>query len=59
MVFISNPLRRQPGFIRRNLLEVLSATNPKAKQLQYNEAFNYSSYAREADKSGSIDALYK
>lgn len=54
MVFISNPLRRQPGFIRRNLLEVLSATNPKAKQLQYNEAD-----AREADKSGSIDALYK
>ena len=26
----------------RNLLEVLSATNPKAKQLEYNEAFDYS-----------------
>ena len=41
-----------------NLLEVLSATNPKAKQLGYNEAFDYS-YLKEADKGGFIDALYK
>jgi hypothetical protein len=42
----------------RNLLEVLSATNPKAKQLEYNEAFDYT-YLREADKSGFIEAPYK
>jgi ABC-type nitrate/sulfonate/bicarbonate transport system substrate-binding protein len=41
-----------------NLMEVLSATNPKAKQLGYNEAFDYS-YLKEADKAGFIDALYK
>jgi len=42
----------------RNLMEVLSATNPKAKQLAYTDAFDYS-YLREADKGGFIDALYK
>jgi len=42
----------------RNLMEVLSATNPKAKQLAYTEAFDYS-YLKEADKGGFIDALYK
>jgi hypothetical protein len=42
----------------RNLVEVLSATNPKAKQLDAKEMFDYS-YLREIDKSGFIDALYK
>jgi len=42
----------------RNLMEVLSATNPKAKQLAYGDAFDYS-YLKEADKGGFIDALYK
>jgi ABC-type nitrate/sulfonate/bicarbonate transport system substrate-binding protein len=42
----------------RNLVEVLSATNPKAKQLDPKEMFDYS-YLREIDKSGFIDALYK
>jgi hypothetical protein len=42
----------------RNLLEVLSSTNPKAKQLDAKEMFDYS-YLREIDKSGFIDALYK
>jgi ABC-type nitrate/sulfonate/bicarbonate transport system substrate-binding protein len=42
----------------RNLLEVLSSTNPKAKQLDAKEMFDYS-HLREIDKSGFIDALYK
>lgn len=42
----------------RNLLEVLTATNPKAKLLQSKEMFDYT-YLREIDKSGFIDALYK
>lgn len=42
----------------RNLLDVLSSTNPRAKQLDAKEMFDYS-YLREIDKSGFIDALYK
>ncbi|MBI4524870.1 MAG: ABC transporter substrate-binding protein [Deltaproteobacteria bacterium] len=42
----------------RNLLDVLLTTNPKAKQLDWKEMFDYS-YLREIDKSGFIDALYK
>lgn len=42
----------------RNLLEVLTATNPKAKLLQSKEMFDYT-YLREVDKSGFIDALYR
>ncbi len=42
----------------RNLQEVLSATNPKAKQLQSKDMFDYS-YLREIDQSGFIDALYR
>jgi ABC-type nitrate/sulfonate/bicarbonate transport system substrate-binding protein len=42
----------------RNLLDVLSSTNPKAKQLDAKDMFDYS-YLREIDKSGFIDALYK
>jgi hypothetical protein len=42
----------------RNLLDVLAASNPKAKQLESKEMFDYS-YLREIDKGGFIDALYK
>jgi hypothetical protein len=42
----------------RNLLDVLSSTNPRARQLDSKEMFDYS-YLREIDKSGFIDALYK
>jgi NitT/TauT family transport system substrate-binding protein len=42
----------------RNLLEVLSSTDPKAKQMQWKETVDYS-YLQEIDKSGFIDALYK
>jgi NitT/TauT family transport system substrate-binding protein len=42
----------------RNLLDVLSSTNPRARQLDAKEMFDYS-YLREIDKSGFIDALYK
>ena len=42
----------------RNFIDVLAATNPKAKQLQTKDMFDYS-YLREIDKSGFIDSLYK
>jgi ABC-type nitrate/sulfonate/bicarbonate transport system substrate-binding protein len=42
----------------RNLLEVVGATNPKAKQLQAKDMVDYS-HLREIDQSGFIDALYK
>ena len=42
----------------RNLLDVLSSTNPKAKQLESKDMFDYS-YLREIEKSGFIDGLYK
>jgi len=42
----------------RNLLDVLSSTNPKAKQLESKDMFDYS-YLREMEKSGFIDGLYK
>jgi hypothetical protein len=42
----------------RNLLDVLASNNPKAKQLESKEVFDYS-HLREIDKSGFIDALYK
>jgi ABC-type nitrate/sulfonate/bicarbonate transport system substrate-binding protein len=42
----------------RNLVEVLSATNPKARALDAKEMFDYS-HLREIEKSGFIDALYK
>jgi ABC-type nitrate/sulfonate/bicarbonate transport system substrate-binding protein len=42
----------------RNFIEVLAAANPKAKQLQTKDMFDYS-YLREIDKSGFIEALYK
>jgi ABC-type nitrate/sulfonate/bicarbonate transport system substrate-binding protein len=41
-----------------NFIEVLVAANPKAKQLQTKDMFDYS-YLREIDKSGFIEALYK
>jgi ABC-type nitrate/sulfonate/bicarbonate transport system substrate-binding protein len=42
----------------RNLLEVVRATNPKAKQLQAKDMIDYS-HLREIDQSGFIDALYR
>jgi NitT/TauT family transport system substrate-binding protein len=42
----------------RNLVDILGATNPKAKQLQAKDMFDYS-HLREIDQSGFIDALYK
>jgi ABC-type nitrate/sulfonate/bicarbonate transport system substrate-binding protein len=42
----------------RNLLEVLSAADPKARQLETKDMFDYT-YLTEIDKSGFIDALYK
>jgi NitT/TauT family transport system substrate-binding protein len=42
----------------RNLLEVLSSTNPRARHLDAKDMFDYS-YLREIDKSGFIEALYK
>jgi ABC-type nitrate/sulfonate/bicarbonate transport system substrate-binding protein len=42
----------------RNFLEVLSASNPKAKQLQSKDLFDYS-HLREIEQSGFIDALYR
>ena len=40
----------------RNLLDVLAVGNPKAKELESKEMFDYR-YLREIDKSGFIDAL--
>jgi ABC-type nitrate/sulfonate/bicarbonate transport system substrate-binding protein len=42
----------------RNFIDVLAAANPKAKQLQSKDMFDYS-YLREIDKSGFVEALYK
>lgn len=42
----------------RNFVDVLATTNPKAKQLQSKDMFDYS-YLLEIDKSGFIEALYK
>jgi ABC-type nitrate/sulfonate/bicarbonate transport system substrate-binding protein len=42
----------------RNLLDVLAASNPKAKQLESKDMFDYA-HLREIEKSGFIDALYK
>jgi NitT/TauT family transport system substrate-binding protein len=42
----------------RNLIEVLSATDPKARQLETKDMFDYT-FLSEIDKSGFIDALYK
>ena len=42
----------------RNFIDVLATTNPKAKQLQSKDMFDYS-YLREVDKSGFIETLYK
>jgi NitT/TauT family transport system substrate-binding protein len=42
----------------RNLLEVVRATNTKAKQLQAKDMIDYS-HLREIDQSGFIDALYR
>jgi ABC-type nitrate/sulfonate/bicarbonate transport system substrate-binding protein len=52
----AKPYGNEEGW--RNFVEVLAAANPKAKQLQSKELFDYS-YLREIDKSGFIDALYK
>ena len=42
----------------RNLREVLTAADSRAKTLESCEIFDYS-YLREIDQSGFIDALYK
>ncbi|HWO43222.1 MAG TPA: ABC transporter substrate-binding protein [Candidatus Eisenbacteria bacterium] len=42
----------------RNLLEVVRATNPKAKQLEAKDMIDYS-HLREIEQSGFIDALYR
>ncbi|HEX9442912.1 MAG TPA: hypothetical protein VGA73_02275, partial [Candidatus Binatia bacterium] len=42
----------------KNLVEVLSAADPKARQMESKDIFDYT-YLREIDKSGFIDALYK
>ncbi len=42
----------------KNLLEVLSAADPKARQLETKDMFDYT-FLSEIDKSGFIDALYK
>lgn len=42
----------------KNLVEVLSATDPKARQLETKDMFDYT-FLSEIDKSGFIDALYK
>jgi ABC-type nitrate/sulfonate/bicarbonate transport system substrate-binding protein len=42
----------------RNLVDILGATNPRAKQLQAKDMFDYS-HLREIDQSGFIDALYR
>ncbi|MGH7835334.1 MAG: ABC transporter substrate-binding protein [Candidatus Binatia bacterium] len=42
----------------RNLVDVLGATNPKARQIQSKEMFDYS-HLREIEQSGFIDALYR
>lgn len=42
----------------KNLIEVLSAAEPKARQLETKDMFDYS-FLSEIDKSGFIDALYK
>jgi ABC-type nitrate/sulfonate/bicarbonate transport system substrate-binding protein len=42
----------------RNLVDVLSATNPRAKELDSKDMFDYS-HLRELDKSGFIDGLYR
>jgi ABC-type nitrate/sulfonate/bicarbonate transport system substrate-binding protein len=42
----------------KNLLEVLSAADPKARQLETKDMFDYA-FLSEIDKSGFIDALYK
>jgi hypothetical protein len=41
-----------------NFIEVLVAANPKAKQLQTKDMFDYS-YLREIDKSGFAAKLYQ
>ena len=52
----AKPYGSEEGWV--NLLDVLSSTNPKAKQLKSKDMFDYS-YLREIDKTGFIDALYK
>ena len=42
----------------KNLLEVLSAADPKARQLETKDMFDYA-FLSEIDKSGFIDALYR
>jgi ABC-type nitrate/sulfonate/bicarbonate transport system substrate-binding protein len=42
----------------KNLVEVLSAADPKARQLETKDMFDYT-FLSEIDKSGFIDALYK
>jgi ABC-type nitrate/sulfonate/bicarbonate transport system substrate-binding protein len=42
----------------KNLIEVLSAADPKARQLETKDMFDYT-FLSEIDKSGFIDALYK
>jgi len=42
----------------RNLLDVLAASNPKAKQLESKDMFDYA-HLREIEKSGFIDTLYR
>ncbi len=52
----AKPYENEEGW--RNLREVISATNPKAKLLESKEMFD-TRYLREIDQSGFIDALYR
>jgi ABC-type nitrate/sulfonate/bicarbonate transport system substrate-binding protein len=55
-MFPQKPYGTEEGW--RNLREVLTAADPKAKTLESRDVFDYS-YLREVDQSGFIDALYK
>ena len=55
-MFPQKPYGSEEGW--RNLREVLTAADSRAKTLESREVFDYS-YLREVDQSGFIDALYR